>query len=157
MLNANRRRERQDYFEGLERLLRTLSSPTDIATNPTYSKNALRKIVREYTIKDLRKHIDGLYKIVQKHFIDSAAAASAAAAAAPSSINSQDKERVAATEESVGRTVLLGVWRTCEEELVKLTEGWKERLSQCYGDGTSGLEFGVGDVENAFRKHKTGA
>ncbi|KAJ3575972.1 hypothetical protein NP233_g733 [Leucocoprinus birnbaumii] len=145
-----------DYFEGLERLLRTLSSPTDIATNPTYSKNALRKIIREYTIKDLRKHIDGLYKIVQKHFIDSAAAASAAAASAPGNMTSQEKERVAATEESVGRTVLLGVWRTCEEDLVKLTEGWKERLSQCYGEAGN-LEFGVGDVENAFRKHRMGA
>ncbi|KAF9447806.1 hypothetical protein P691DRAFT_670723 [Macrolepiota fuliginosa MF-IS2] len=129
-----------DYFEGLERLLRTLSSPTDIITNPTYSKNALRKLGREYTIKDIRKHIDALYKIVQKHFIDS-----------------QDRDRVAAVEESVGKTVLLGVWRTCEEELVRLAEGWKERVGQCYGESAgAGLEFGVGDVENAFRKHRTG-
>ncbi|KXN85680.1 Exocyst complex component 1 [Leucoagaricus sp. SymC.cos] len=145
-----------DYFEGLERLLRTLSSPVEITTNSTYSKNALRKITREYTIKDLRKLIDGLYKIMQKHFIDSAAAASAAITAAPGSggtMNGQDRDRVTATEESVGRTVLLGVWKHCEEELVKLTEGWKERVSQCYGDA-GGLEFGIGDIESAFRKHK---
>jgi hypothetical protein len=82
---------------------------------------------------------------VQKHYIDSAAAA-------PGSLNSQERDRVTASEESVGRTALLGVWKTCEEELVKLTEGWKERISQCYGE-TAGLDFGVGDVENAFRKH----
>lgn len=143
----------QDYFEGLERLLRTLASPNDIAANPTYSKSALRKITREYTIKDLRKHIDGLYKIVQKHFLDSATAASAASTG---SMTSQEKDRIAATEESVGRTVLLGVWKTCEDNLVKMTEGWKERVSQCYGEAI-GLEFGVGDVENAFKRHRTGA
>lgn len=143
----------QDYFEGLERLLRTLSSPTDIVTNPTYSKNALRKISREYTIKDLKKHIDGLYKTVQKHFIDSSAAVSASSANPGNA--SQDRDRAAAAEESVGRTVSLGVWRTCEEELVKLTEAWKERVGQCYGDAV-GLEFNVADVEHAFRKHRTG-
>lgn len=143
----------QDYFEGLERLLRTLASPTDIATNPTYSKNALRKITREYTVKDLKKNVDALYKLVQKHFIDSSAAASAAA---PGSAN--DRDRAAAMEDSVGRTVLLGVWKTCEEELVRLTEGWKERIGQCYGEaGGVGLEFGVADVESASRRHRTGA
>jgi len=79
-------------------------------------------------------------------------------AAPGSAANSFERDRVAATEESVGRTVLLGVWRACEEELVKLTEGWRERVGQCYGEGAgAGLEFNVADVENAFRKHRTGA
>ena len=148
----------QDYFDGLERLLRTLASPYDIVTNPTYSKSALRRLAREYTIKDIRKYIDGLYKIVQKHFIDSAAAASAAAASAPGSgsMTTEERDRIAATEESVGKTVLLGVWITCEDSLVKMTEGWRERVNQCYGE-TTNLDFGVSDVVSAFRKHRTGA
>ncbi|XP_006453994.1 hypothetical protein AGABI2DRAFT_61670 [Agaricus bisporus var. bisporus H97] len=131
-----------DYFEGMERLLRTLASPSDITTNSTYNKHAFRKIVKEYTIKDLRKHVDAMNKLVQKHFID-----------AP--VVNQGNASQDVADEGVGRTVLLGVWRTCEEELVKLTEGWTEKVSQCYGEGV-GLEFNGADVEQAFKRYKTG-
>lgn len=126
----------------MERLLRTLASPSDITTNSTYNKHAFRKIVKEYTIKDLRKHVDAMNKLVQKHFID-----------AP--VVNQGNASQDVADEGVGRTVLLGVWRTCEEELVKLTEGWTEKVSQCYGEGV-GLEFNAADVEQAFKRYKTG-
>jgi hypothetical protein len=124
----------------MERLLRTLASPSDITTNPTYNKPAFRKMAKEYTIKDLRKHVDGMNKLVQKHFID-------APVVNPGNGN-QDR-----ADEGVGRTVLLGVWRACEEELMKVTEGWKERVSQCYGEAV-GLEFNTADVEHAFKRHR---
>lgn len=100
-----------------------------------------------------------MHKLVQKHFIESSAAGSNSTANPSSTANSIiERDRVAATEESVGRTVLLGVWRASEEELVRLTEGWRERVGQCYGEAAgAGLEFNVADVENAFRKHRTGA
>lgn len=99
-----------------------------------------------------------MHKLVQKHFVDSFTAGSSSTAAQGSTASSFERDRVAATEESVGRTVLMGAWRACEEELVRLTEGWRERVGQCYGEAAgAGLEFNVADVENAFRKHRGGA
>lgn len=129
----------QDYFEGVERLLKT-TAPTEISSNNIYNKSALRKVVKEYSAKDLRKHTDALFTRVGKHFAEAS-----------------DKTT---TEEAGGiaaGTVMVGVWKACEEELLRITELFTKRISQCYGDSGISLEYTAADVETAFRRHRVGS
>ncbi|KAG5718258.1 Exocyst complex component 1 [Termitomyces sp. T112] len=128
-----------DYFEGVEHLLKT-TAPTEVVSNNIYNKNALRKIVREYNSKDLRKHVDALFLRVGKHFAEASGKAT--------------------SEESGGivpGTVLVGVWKACEEELLRITDLFKKRIAQCYSDTGINLEYTTADVEAAFRRHRIGS
>ncbi|KAF8078783.1 exocyst complex component, sec3 subunit [Lyophyllum atratum] len=128
-----------DYFEGVERLLKT-TAPTEVANNSIYNKSALRKVVREYSSKDVRKHIDALFIRVGKHFAEGSGKTT--------------------TDDSGGimpGTVLVGVWKACEEELLRITDLFTKRISQCYGDTGVTLEYTAADVEAAFKRHRIGS
>ncbi|KAJ7596864.1 exocyst complex component Sec3-domain-containing protein [Mycena floridula] len=125
-----------DYFEGVERLLKT-TAPTEIANNGSYTKSALKKVIKEYSAKDIRKHVDVLFKRVEKHFTESS-----------------DK---VVTEENRGiapGSAMAGVWRACEEEVLRITELFSKRISQCYSDSGVSLDYTVTDIEAAFRRHR---
>ncbi|KAJ6509372.1 exocyst complex component Sec3-domain-containing protein [Mycena vitilis] len=127
-----------DYFEGIERLLKT-TAPSEVSTNASYNKSALKKVVKEYNAKDIRKHVDALFKRVEKHFTEAS--------------------EKTTTEESGGitpGTVLVGVWKACEEELLRVTELMTKRISQCYGDSGVTLDYTAADVEGAFRRQRVG-
>ncbi|KAG6887860.1 hypothetical protein C0995_012111 [Termitomyces sp. Mi166 len=126
----------KDYFEGVERLLKT-TAPTEVASNNIYNKNALRKIVREYNSKDLRKHVDALFVRIGKHFAETSGKAT-----------SEDSGGI------VPGTVLVGVWKACEEELLRITDLFNKRITQCYSDTGINLEYTAADVEVAFRRHR---
>ncbi|CCM03119.1 uncharacterized protein FIBRA_05240 [Fibroporia radiculosa] len=126
-----------DYFEGVERLLKT-TAPTEVSSNSSYSRSTLKKVVKEYNAKDVRKHIDSLFKRVEKHFTEAS-------------------EKATTDDVSVGiasGTVLVGVWRACEEELLRITELFVKRINQCYKDMGVALEYSVADVEGSFKRHR---
>ncbi|QRW06016.1 Exocyst complex component Sec3 [Ceratobasidium sp. AG-Ba] len=50
--------------------------------------------------------------------------------------------------------VLIGVWKACEEELVRLTDKWVKLIAQCYAESGVNLEYTTGDVRAAFRRHR---
>jgi hypothetical protein len=130
----------QDYFEGVERLLKT-TAPSEVSASGPYARGALKKVVREFNAKDVRKLVDALAKRVERHFED---------AAAPESAGGTTKEPFAPG------TVTAGVWRACEDELLRLTETFGKRIAQCYADSGVGLEYSAADVEAAFKKHHVG-
>ncbi|KAF7301154.1 Sec3-PIP2-bind domain-containing protein [Mycena indigotica] len=123
-----------DYFEGVERLLKT-TAPSEVATNPNYNKSALKKVVKEFNAKDVRKHVDGLFKRVEKHFTEGSEDSGAGMASG---------------------TVMAGVWKACEEELVRVTQLVQKRITQCYADSGVTLEYTIADVESAFRRQRAG-
>ncbi|KAF9814500.1 hypothetical protein IEO21_05051 [Rhodonia placenta] len=126
-----------DYFEGVERLLKT-TAPTEVPSNSSYNRSALKKVVKEYNSKDVRKNIDALFKRVEKHFTEAS-------------------EKATTEDISVGiasGTVMVGVWKACEEELLKMTEWFVKRINQCYKDTGVGLEYSVADVEGSFKRHR---
>ncbi|OAX44413.1 hypothetical protein K503DRAFT_706401 [Rhizopogon vinicolor AM-OR11-026] len=128
-----------DYFDGVERLL-TTTAPTEVSKNSSYNRSQLKKVIKEFDGKDIRKHIDALFKRVEKHFTEA--------------------EENATKEESSGiapGTVMVGVWKTCEEELQRLTENFNKRISQCYADSGVSLEYTSVDVETSFRRHRLGS
>lgn len=112
----------------MERLLQS-SPPTDIVNKPNYGKNALKRVIKEYNAKDVRRHIDALYKRVEKHYTD---------------------------EDLPNNTSVLlkDVWTACEQELVKSTERFNRIIAQCYKDANVPLEYTSQDIEAAFRKHR---
>jgi len=127
-----------DYFDGVEQLLKT-TAPSEVPRNSSYSRSALKKVVKEYDAKDVRKHVDALFKRVEKHFTEASEAT---------------------TGESSGitpGTVLVGVWKACEEELLRITEIFAKRMAQCYANTGVSLEYSVADVEAAFRRNRVGS
>jgi hypothetical protein len=130
---------RKDYFDGVERLL-TTTAPTEVSKNNSYNRSQLKKVTKEFDGKDVRKHIDALFKRVEKHFTEA--------------------EEKATKEESSGiapGTVMVGVWKACEEELQRLTETFNKRISQCYADSGVSLEYTSVDVETSFKRHRLGS
>ena len=128
----------QDYFEGVERLLKT-TAPTEIPNNSSYSKSALKKVIKEFTAKDLRKHVDALFKRVEKHFTE-------ASESTTGEVNGM-----------AAGTVLVGVWKVCEDELLRITELFGKRIAQCYRSSGVTLEYTAADVEAAFKRHRVGS
>ena len=124
-------RSPQDFFDAVDRL--ASSNPNDLTGNSTYNKSALRKVVKEYTSKDIRKHIDLLFKRVEKHFTEGS-----------------DKTT---TEDATSGTVLAGVWKACEEELLRLLNRFSKRIAQSYSGTGITLDFTASDIEAAFHKH----
>ncbi|KAI0085410.1 exocyst complex component Sec3-domain-containing protein [Irpex rosettiformis] len=128
-----------DYFDGVERVLKT-TAPSEVASKSTYSKSALKKVIKEYSAKDVRKLIETLFKRVEKHFDEA-------------SETTTTKEASTSTGIASG-TVLVGVWKVCEEELLRMTDYFVKRISQCYGSSGVTLEYTAADVEAAFKKHR---
>lgn len=139
VLYASSWSSQQEFFEGVERLLKT-TAPSEVQKNGNYNKSALKKVVKEFDGKDVRKHIDVLFRRVEKHFTEA--------------------EEKTTREESSGiaaGTVMVGVWRACEEELQRMTESFNGWISQCYADGGISMEYTSSDVEGAFKRHRLGS
>lgn len=96
-------------------------------------------MLKEFDGKDIRKHADVLFRRVEKHFTEA--------------------EEKTTREESSGiapGTVMVGVWKACEEEVRRMTESFRGRISQCYGDSGISMEYTSSDVESAFKRHRHG-
>lgn len=122
----------------MERLLKT-TAPTEVANNSSYNRSALKKVVKEYDAKDVRKHVDTLFKRVEKHFTEASEAA------------------VAQSTGIEPGTVLVGVWKACEEELLRITDVFNKHITQCYANAGVSLEYTAADVEAAFKRHRVGS
>lgn len=123
----------------MERLLKT-TAPSEVQKNSNYNKSALRRVVKEFDSKDVRKHIDVLFRRVEKHFTEA-------------------EENTTRGESSgiVPGMVMVGVWKACEEELLRMTESFSARIAQCYSDSGLALEYSASDVEAAFKRHQSGS
>jgi len=112
------------------------ANTSEITSNTSFNKGALRKVIKDYNSKDIKKHIDSLAKRVEKHFTEGV-----------------EKDDVAGGVASA--KLLSTVWKACKDELLMLTEHWSSRITQLYGDVS--LDFSVGDVETAFKRQKLGS
>lgn len=121
----------KDYFDGVERLLKT-TAPSEVHNNSNYNKSALKRVLKEYTSKDMRRNIEALYKRVDKHF-----------SMASDTTGGDDGSNSVASG-----LVLAGVWKACEEGMVRDTEKFNRFIGQCY-EGV-GLEYTIGEVESYF-------
>lgn len=116
-----------DFFDVIERLGK---DPNGLSSHSNYGKSALKKIVKEFNAKDMRKHIEGLHKRVEKHFTEGGADKSAA--------GSDDMVPI--------------IWNAFERELVGMTVRMNSLIAQNYGESGIALEFSKADIESACRK-----
>jgi hypothetical protein len=141
------------------------TAPTEVQNNSTYSKSALKKVVKEYNAKDVRKHIDSLFKRVEKHFEDDGVSYSnlgglqpgsalPSSRLAPNSAVGLDGYLNGGTGVGAGGAVVGGVWKACEEEMLRITELFQKRIGQCYANSGVSLEYGPSDVRDGFKRHK---
>jgi hypothetical protein len=140
----------------VERLLKT-TAPSEVSSNSAYNRSALKKVVKEYNAKDIRKHVDGLSRRVEKQFTDVEAKTLADGSTNAGAGGGDRAGNVNGGDGIAPGTVLVGVWRACEDELLRLTDGWGKRIAQCYADSGVSLEYSPADVEAAFKKHRVGA
>lgn len=111
-------------------------NPGELSSNSNFNKSALKKVVKDYNSKDIKKLVEALGKRVEKHFTE---------------VSEKDD-----TIAVVSGKLLASVWKACEEEFVSLTETWMSRISKLYGDSGVSLEYTVTDVESTFRRQKLG-
>lgn len=141
------------------------TAPTEVQNNGTYSKSALKKVLKEYNAKDVRKYIDALFKRVEKHFEDDGGTSSNLGGLQPGSALPSSKLAPGSTlgpdghlngngGVGAGGAVVAGVWKACEEEVLRITELFLKRIGQCYANSGVSLEYGPSDVRDAFKRHK---
>ena len=116
------------------------TAPTEVSSNGAYSKSALKKVIKEYNSRDVRKHIDALFKRVEKHFTEASDVATSDQASSSTGI--------------APGTVLVGVWKACEEELLRMTDFFVKKIGQCYATTGVSLEYTTSDVEAGFKRHR---
>ncbi|KAG8893136.1 hypothetical protein FRC00_010965, partial [Tulasnella sp. 408] len=124
-----------DFFDGVERMLQT-APPSEVLGSNAYGRSALKRVLKDFDSKDIRKSIEALFKRIEKHF-------------------DEDGEMVvSSTSKVVAGTVMAAVWQACDEEIVRETQRFSKIISQCYGDSGLSLDYSVADVEYAFKRHR---
>ena len=120
----------------MERLLKT-TAPSEVHNNPNYSRSALKRVLKEYSSKEVRRHVEALHKRVDKHFtlMDGSGGIEEGGIIPPG-------------------TVMVGVWKACEEEMVRNTETISRLIGQCYEGSGLSLEYTVGEVEMCFNMQR---
>jgi len=120
-----------DYFDGVDRLLQT-TAPSEISNNGSYNKSALKRVLKEYNGKDIKRLVDALYKRVEKHFSE-----------------------LSGTEDAssgLSESALTVVWKACEDETLASTARFAKLIGQCYSASNLALEYTVADVRAAFKR-----
>ncbi|TIB36441.1 hypothetical protein E3P86_02512 [Wallemia ichthyophaga] len=112
-----------DYFEGLEKALKTTKA-SEMISHPTFGKSVYKRIVRDFTAKDLRKSTEALRKRVEKHF----------------DYNIEDE--VGYNE--VFKVIEI-VWKALEDYLVAWSNDWNQLIAACFA-GLEGLHYTQTDI-----------
>jgi len=123
----------QDFFDGVDRVLQN-TPPTEVSLHPSASKSALKKLLKDYTAKDMRKAVEAMAKRVDKQF-------------------SHDDDTSTAPD-PVSVEVINTVWKAITLELKKETGRAQDLIGRCYSDSNLGIEYGPGDVEAACKRAK---
>ena len=124
-------RNTQDFFQGLETLLRT-TPPTEVSLHSAYTKPSLRRALSSLSSKDLKKAIEVLYKRVDKHFAGDSPSGGIAAAVGVGGGGGNSAEEA---------EVLRSVWKACEDDVGRAVEGWKGLITRCYPVSSHTLLF----------------
>jgi exocyst complex component 1 len=114
-------------------LLQT-SGSNAVAASANYNKGAAKRVLKDFSSKDMRKHVEALFKRVSKHFAEN--------------------------EDAVvfqPGTVEMSVWKACEDDITRNTTRFAKLVTQCYADSGLGIEYSLSDIEQAFKKHRMGS
>lgn len=148
-----------DFGDGID-ALRGSTPASEVSLHSAYSKSSFKRLVKEYTAKDVRKQVDALWRRVLKHFDEdenesfslAAAAKTGTASAAAVMLDSDDLVVGAAAEEEERRRVVAKVWRRCEADFLRELERTVRIQNECYKGSGVTLEVQVQDVVRLFQR-----
>ncbi|TIB73777.1 hypothetical protein E3Q06_01492 [Wallemia mellicola] len=112
-----------DYFDGLEKALKGTKA-TEMVSHPLYGKSVYKRVVRDFSSKDLKKATEALHKRVEKHF----------------DVNVEDE---GSYHEVV--KVIDAVWKALEEDITTITKNWNELIQICFPN-LEGLHYTQTDI-----------
>ena len=122
----------QDFFDGVGKLL--LNAPaSEIHLHSSYSRSALKKMLKDNGAKDMRKAVETMSKRVDKHFAD---------------------DDPASTTDASTSALIQIVWKEITSALKAETSRAQEMIAKSYGDSGMGLEYSVSDVEAVCKRQK---
>lgn len=136
-----------DFGDGIDSL-RSTTPAAEVSLHSAYSKQSFRKLVKEYTSKDVRKQVDALWRRVLKHF-DEDENEGFTLTNRPSATGDTLVSGPAA-EEDERRRVVTKVWRRCEQDFVREFERMARIQAECYKGAGATLEVQTGEVARLF-------
>ncbi|KAH7135569.1 exocyst complex component Sec3-domain-containing protein [Dendryphion nanum] len=114
-----------EFVESTENLLaQPGASPQSIAARSSHSRSVFKKLVHSYDGKEIRKGIDALKKRVDKHFGD-------------------------ADDPNISRTLVLKVFKECEEKYEDVSDR-TVRINQDVYMGEIEIDWGKAEIKTAF-------
>jgi len=105
----------------------------EISLHNSFKRSALKKVLKDNGVKDMRKAVETMSKRVDKHFTDDDALSAG---------------------EGPNHALIQTVWRDVTAGLKRETDRAREMISKSYGDSGLGLEYGSTDVEAACKRAK---
>ncbi|WFD25448.1 hypothetical protein MNAN1_000408 [Malassezia nana] len=123
-----------DFGRGVEALLASMPA-NEVPLHHAYSKNSVKKLIRDHTAKDLRKGIEALSKRVQKHFDDEEPTTSL-----PGALERDEVSHV-----------LAQVWAACEAQCLAEWERFGRLLRTCYPESQLQPDVSVAEVQRLFQ------
>lgn len=134
----------QDFFEGVQRQLETLT-PQEVTASPAYNKSALKRAVKDISSqKELRKSLEALSKRIEKHY-----------SLVDEDLN--DPSMANAVNHLGAEAMIATVWNACERILGDAVKRWQGIMATVYADAAAsgvGLEYGPAEVDSLFKKFK---
>ncbi|MCO5612677.1 hypothetical protein L7F22_066946 [Adiantum nelumboides] len=138
-----------DFGDGIDALLRSTPA-NEVSLHSAYNRQAAKRLVKEYSSKDIRKSIEALSKRVIKHFDDEEITTLSEGINGAS--NFYDTSGISAEEiiEVLGR-----VWRNLEDGFTMECERMQRILRECYANNNDSskllCDFTMEDVGSHLR------
>lgn len=142
-----------DFGDGVELLMRSTPA-NEVSLHGAYNRASFKRLVKEYTTKDVRKQVDALWKRILKHFDEDEDESFSLVNHTPTSAGSNNGELIlgAAAEEEERKTVVGNVWKRCEADFIKELERIIRFQEECYKGSGVTLDCRVDEVVRFFQK-----
>ncbi|KAI1278056.1 Exocyst complex component 1 [Halotydeus destructor] len=108
------------FFEGVQQKVAQGVKEEEISYQLAFSKQELRKVIKECSLKEVKRGLEEMYRKVEKH------------AAEPDS------------------TLIQVIWRSMQEEFISQYKAIQLMIERCYPDANLQLEFTIEDILNVF-------
>ncbi|XP_054167018.1 exocyst complex component 1-like [Oppia nitens] len=108
------------FFEGVQQKVAQGVKAEEIGYQLAFSKQELRKIIKDCNLKEVKKGLEDMYRKVEKHTCE------------PTT------------------TLIQVIWRSMQEEFIIQYKTIQEMIERCYPDANITLLFTIDDVLNVF-------
>lgn len=108
------------FFEGVQAKVAQGVRAEEVGYQMAYSKTELRKVIKDCSLKEVKRGLEEMYRKVEKHAFE------------PES------------------TLIQVIWRSMQEEFISQYKAISEMIDKCYPDANLTLAFTVEDVLNVF-------